>query len=169
VSSPGVSANSLASSAVTRAVGFLGFWLVLTGAHSADLPTGSVAVVAATWTSLRLLPPGTWRLSPAALIELVLRFFRQSVVAGIDVAWRALDPRLPLRPGFVTFPMRLALGPAQSTFCELTSLQPGTLPAGLDEGGALLVHCLDVGQPVLAQLADEEALLIRALGISGDG
>jgi len=30
-------------------------------------------------------------------------FLRQSIVAGIDVAQRALDPRLPLRPGFVVY------------------------------------------------------------------
>lgn len=46
----------------------------------------------------------------------------------------------------------------------LASLVPGTLPAGLDGGGAMLVHCLDVGQPVAAQLAIDEALLARAVG-----
>ena len=34
------------------------------------------------------------------------------------------------------------------------------------EGRGMLVHCLDVGQPVAAQLATEEALLMRALGIA---
>jgi hypothetical protein len=38
------------------------------------------------------------------------------------------------------------------------------LPAGSDENGALLVHCLDVGQPVAANLAREEALFSRAIG-----
>jgi multicomponent Na+:H+ antiporter subunit E len=169
VSNPGASFYDFATGAAARATGFLSLWLVLSGARPADLPTGVIAVVAATLTSLRLLPPGAWRLSPVALGELVLRFLRQSVVAGVDVAWRALDPRLPLRPGFVTYPVRLASGPALNTFCELTSLVPGTLPAGWDEDGMLLVHCLDVGKPVVTQLAVDEALLARVLGMHDDG
>ena len=30
------------------------------------------------------------------------------------------------------------------------------------------MHCLDIGQPVVAQLATEEAMLIRALGLSAE-
>jgi len=113
------------------------------------------------WRSSR--HPGPWHPRPAALARLALRFLRQSVIAGVDVAWRALDPRLPVRPGFVVYPVRLAPGPARNAFSALASLVPGTVPAGAAEGGALLVHGLDVGQPVAAQLATEEALLVRAL------
>jgi multicomponent Na+:H+ antiporter subunit E len=97
-----------------------------------------------------------------------MRFAWQSVVAGIDVAWRALDPRLPLRPGFVVYPIRLQPSPARNAFLTLASLLPGTLPTGLDENGALLVHCLDVGQPVVAQMTAEELLLARGLGVKGN-
>ena len=157
-------------SAIARAAGFLALWVVLAGADPADLPAAVLAVVAATWTSLRLLPPGDWRPRLPALAALALRFFGQSVVAGVDVGWRALHPRLPLRPGFVVYPVRLPSGPARYAFCALTSQVPGTVPAGPAEGDGLLVHCLDVGQPVVAQLATEEAMLVRALGLeSGDG
>jgi multicomponent Na+:H+ antiporter subunit E len=43
-------------------------------------------------------------------------------------------------------------------FTTLMSLLPGTVPTGSDEKEGLLVHCLDVEQPVLAQLAAEEAI-----------
>ena len=92
-----------------------------------------------------------------------MRFLYQSVVAGLDVARRALDPRLPLRPGFVTYPVGFPPGTARNAFTTLTSLLPGTVPAG-EEGGAVLYHCLDVDQPVVSQLAAEEAALSRALG-----
>jgi multicomponent Na+:H+ antiporter subunit E len=105
-----------------------------------------------------------------ALAELSLRFLGQSVVAGTDVAWRALDPRLPLRPGFVRCPIRIAPGPARSAFRAFSSLLPGTLPAGPDHGGTLLMHCLDVGQPVPAQMAEAQARFLRVLGgAPGDG
>jgi multiple antibiotic resistance protein len=55
--------------------------------------------------SQRPLPLDHWRLRPLGLAQLVLRFL-QSIVAGIDVAWRSLDPRLPPRPGFVAHLLR---------------------------------------------------------------
>ena len=159
----GGAAGSAAIRACVRAAGFLVLWLVLAGADVADLSAAAVAVLAASWTSLRLLPPGSSRLSPSALAKLTLRFAYQSVAAGADVAWRALDPRLPLRPGFVRYPVRFPPGTARNVFTTLTSLLPGTVPAGA-ERGHLVYHCLDVDQPVMSQLAAEEAALARALG-----
>ena len=144
--------------AVSRTAVFLGFWVLLSGADVANLPVGFLAAALATWASLRLIPPGVWRLQPLALAGLALRFVRQAIVAGVDVAWRAFDPRLPLRPGFVSYRVRCPDGPARSTFCTLASLLPGTVPCGV-ENGALVYHCLDIGQPVAAQLAAEEQRL----------
>lgn len=143
---------------------FLALWLVLTLGNGADLPAGIVAAIAATWVSLYLLPPSDVDLSLPAVMKFALHFFYQSVVAGVDVARRALDPRLPLRPGYVRFQCRLAQGPARSTFRTLESLLPGTLPVDSDQSGVLLVHCLDVDQPVVGQLADDEQLFRQALG-----
>ena len=151
-------------SAISRATGFFGFWLVLTGADAGDLAAGLVATVAATWASLRLMPAQQWGLRPIKLAQFALHFLRQSIVAGIDVALRALDPRLPLRPGFVVYPARLPPGMKLDTFCAIMSLLPGTLPCGPAEGNGLTIHCLDVTQPVVEQLAAEEALFMQALG-----
>jgi multicomponent Na+:H+ antiporter subunit E len=149
-----------------RGLAFLGLWLVLFGAHLADLAVGLVAAAAAAWASLRLLPPGAIWPRPAVLARLALRFLWQSVAAGLDVARRALHPDLPLRPGFVTFRPSLADGPARQAFRLLSSLQPGTLPVGPDEDGRLTVHCLDIEQPVARRMAEEEALFARALGVA---
>jgi multicomponent Na+:H+ antiporter subunit E len=137
---------------------------MISGWAPADLPVGLAAVVGATWTSLRLLPPRGSRFRLAPLAALAASFLRQSVVSGTDVAWRALNPTLRLRPGLVACPLRLPPGGERSAFCALSSLMPGTLPTGTDEHGALLVHCLDVGQPVAANLKAEERLFIRAVG-----
>jgi multicomponent Na+:H+ antiporter subunit E len=154
----------LARVAATRATLFLAFWLMISGWAPADLPVGLVAVAGATWTSLRFLPPRGSRLRIAALASLAANFLRQSIVSGADVAWRALNPRLQLRPGLVACPLHLPPGGERSAFCALSSLMPGTLPTGTDEDGALLVHCLDIGQPVAANLAAEERLFIQAVG-----
>jgi multicomponent Na+:H+ antiporter subunit E len=151
--------------AIVRLLVFAGMWIVLYGPDPAALPVGVGAALAATWTSLQLLPPGSFHPRPGSLFVLALRFVLQSVVAGIDVARRALEPRLPLRPGFVVYPIRMRPSPARNTFLSMASLLPGTLPTGLDETGALVVHCLDTEQPVVAQMAAEETRLIHALGV----
>jgi multicomponent Na+:H+ antiporter subunit E len=152
------------SAAAIRLAGLLVFWFSLSGADLANLPIGLAASAAAAWISLRLLPPASLRPQALALGTLALSFAWQSIVAGGDVACRALDPRLPLHPGFVRCLLRLPPGPIRKAFCTLSSLLPGTLPTGLDENGALLVHCLDLGQPVATQMSREETLLMHALG-----
>ena len=152
------------TSSAVRAAGFFGFWLILTGFSLANAAVGVLAAAVATRASLILLPPGPWRPRPLLLLHLALRFLCQSVSAGIDVAWRALDPRLALQPGFVVFQSRFSPGAARNTFCAITSLLPGTLPCGFDANGDLVIHCLSASQDVAPQLATEEALLLRALG-----
>ena len=155
---------------VSRAVGFFVLWTIFTGGSPTDLLAGAVAVSMATWASLRLLPPGTSGVRVPALFRLVQHFLCQSVVAGVDVARRALDPRLPVAPGFVSYPLGLQPGPARNMFTSLVSLLPGTVPIGVSENGGLLIHCLDAGQPVAAQLSAEEALFATVVGRSrGDG
>ncbi|HXX49737.1 MAG TPA: Na+/H+ antiporter subunit E [Xanthobacteraceae bacterium] len=154
---------------LARAIFFFIFWVILYGVKPADLLVGVLAAIVATWASLRLLPPGRVRLRPIALVQLVLRFPLQSIVAGIDVARRALDPRMSLRPGFVLYRPRLPSGPIRNAFCTMVGLLPGTLPSGSDEKGDLVIHCLDVSQPVAEQLATEEALLRQVLEGAPDG
>ena len=167
---PTAAAMRMPLAAARRAIGFAILWLLLAGGSPADLGACAVAVVAATWVSLRLLPPGTSRLRPVALARLALRFLHQSVIAGADVARRALDPRLPLSPGFVVYPVGLPPGPGRNMFTTLMSLLPGTVPTGPDPRDRLLIHCLDVEKPITAQLAAEEAVFAQVIGRGpGDG
>jgi len=161
-----VSANAAAlpvRAALVRGAGFFAVWVVLIGTSPSDFAAGVMAAAAATWTSLALLPPGPRRLRLMAVLSLVPHFLWQSVVAGTDVARRAFDPRLPLRPGFVACPVRFRSGSARNAFACYTSLLPGTLPVE-DDGETLLYHCLDTGQPVAAELCSEEKALAEALG-----
>jgi len=156
--------------ALTRALGFLGVWVVLSGYALVDLLPGAIAVLAATWVSLRLLPAGPNHMRPLALTKVALRFLRQSMLAGADVARCALDPKMPLDPGFIRYSTGLPPGTARNAFTALMSLLPGTVPVESDQSGALVMHCLDIRQPVTAQLAAEETLLVRITGgAPGDG
>jgi multicomponent Na+:H+ antiporter subunit E len=155
----------LPGAAAVRASLFLAFWLMISGWGLTDLPVGLAAVAGATWVSLRLLPPKRSQLRFGSLLALLVNFFRQSLASGVDVALRALSPNLNLNPGFIACPLRLPAGAERNAFCALSSLMPGTLPTGTNEGGELLVHCLDTSQPVAANLKAEEVLFMRAVGL----
>lgn len=159
---------AVARSVAARAVGFCLLWSVLSGGGPVDLVPTVVAALAAAGVSIALVPARNGRVRAGALAELVFRLPRQSVIAGIDAARRALDPGLPLNPGFVRYRVSLPRGPARNTFTTLMSVLPGTVPIGTDNNDALVIHCLDVGQPVVAQLAAEEARLARVIGRAPD-
>jgi multicomponent Na+:H+ antiporter subunit E len=148
--------------ATGRAALFFVFWLMIAGYDPANLPIGLATAALATWASLRLLPPARVRLRPSALAWFVLHFLGQSVRSGVQVAWLAFRPSMPIAPGLVTYRTNLS-GSTLSAFCAISSLLPGTLPTGSDEQGELLIHCLDVGQPVVTDLAREEAMFTRVL------
>jgi multicomponent Na+:H+ antiporter subunit E len=148
-------------SALGRLTFFLVLWLMTAGWQPKDLPIGVLAACGAAWVSMLLTPPRDGRLRPAPLVALVARFLRGSIVAGFDVAIRALTPRLRLAPGFVTFPLSVPAGGARDAFCFYESLQPGVLPTGAENDG-LMMHCLDVTQPIAAGVARDEALFRKA-------
>jgi multicomponent Na+:H+ antiporter subunit E len=146
-----------------RYVFFLSVWLMIAGWRQEDLPVGLVASALALWISLSLLPPTDVRARLAPLLELTLRFLSCSIVAGADVARRALLPRLDLRPGFVAVPFTLPSGAARNAFLVYQSLQPGTSPTSA-EGDVLQVHSLDASQPIAAAIVADETLFKKAIG-----
>src|SRR5271167_3216564 len=87
-------------SALARGVLLFALWVaLLPSAKVGDLVIGALATAGATWVSLRLLPPDTGGLRFGTLFSLVPHFLWESVLAGVDVARRALAPSLTLRPG----------------------------------------------------------------------
>ena len=160
---PQAGATSRGRVAAWRGLAYFGFWLVLMPSlKPGDLALGLVAAAGATWVSLRLLPPVCGGLRFGALLALLPHFLWESVRAGVDVGRRALSPGLPLDPGFVSCPMAFPPGFARNTFATISSLLPGSVPAG-DGDAAQIYHCLDLSQPVVEQLCEEERLFARAL------
>ncbi len=123
-----------------RTVLLAGIWAVLTGAEPKGLVVGALAVPAAVWMSLRLMPAGP-PLRPVRLARHLAGFLAGSVRGGLDVARRAVAPAMPLSPGWVAVPLAQPPGARAAIGGEL-SLMPGTLAAG-SRGEALLVHLVD--------------------------
>ena len=155
--------ETLLSTAVWRGTAFFLLWMLLMQSlKRADLAVGVLASVGATSVSLRLLPPFSGGLRFGRLLALLPHFAWESVLAGVDVARRALHPGMPLRPGFVSCPLGFPPGFARNTFATITSLLPGSVAAGEVEG-EIVYHCLDTTAPVVEQIWKEERLLARAL------
>lgn len=156
---------------LVRGIAYFLVWMIMAGGQLADVAPGLAAAVLATWISLVLLPldPAFAQVRPLAVLRLALRFVWGSVVAGFDIARRAFSPSLPLKPGYVAYPVALPPGTSRNLFTSVTSLMPGTLPTGTDESGRLIYHCLDVEQPVLQELGQEETQLVAALGAAPGG
>lgn len=138
---------------------FAALWLILTNGEAVML--GVAVVPAASWLSLRMLP-ATPPLRLLALLATVPGFIWRSLLGGLDVARRALDPRLPLDPGWIEVVVDLPDGGRVALGGEL-SLMPGTLAAG-SEGRRLLVHVLDRRQDVEGAVRTEAVRLGRAAG-----
>ncbi|SFP39860.1 Na+/H+ antiporter subunit E [Tranquillimonas alkanivorans] len=133
--------------AARRGLVLSGVWLILTSADPGAYAVGAVTVAAATWLSFRLRSP---RASPVNLLRaasLLPGFLWQSLLGGVDVARRALDPRLPLAPGWFVLPARLREGSPRVVLGGEFSLLPGTLVAGTRKD-RFLVHVLDRTRPV---------------------
>lgn len=151
------------STALWRGAAFFLLWMLLMQSlKPADLVLGVITSVGATWISLHLMPPASGCLRFGHLLALLPHFAWESVLAGVDVARRALLPRMSLSPGFVSCPLAFPPGFARNTFATITSLLPGSVPTDESEG-VLVYHCLDNTAPVVEQLWKEERLLAKAL------
>ncbi len=149
--------------AVVRGALLFGLWIVVDQSLTpGNLLVGGIAAVAATALSLWLLPPSAGRVRLGALLWLLPRFLWQSLRAGIDVAWRVFHPALPVKLGFVSYPVGLPRGAARNAFELISSLMPGSVPTDENEQ-AIEYHALDTSQPVAEQLAAEEQAYAKAL------
>jgi multicomponent Na+:H+ antiporter subunit E len=132
-------------------------WVILAERHPwSDWPLAVAVVAAALGTSLVLRPRERVRVRPLAVLRFVPWFLAQSLAGGIDVARRALSPRMPLQAGFVEVPLAAGAGLRRVAFVWVVSLLPGTAGVHLHERG-LRVHVLDCERHTLGKLRALEA------------
>lgn len=163
----------LAKTLLPRSLLFAGIWILLVGTDPMAWIVGGPALIAATIASL-LLTEGTpagragsgghsLARSLSGLPRFMPFFIWESLRGGLDVAARVMRPRLRIRPGMRIYRTRLRGHPARVLFIDCVSLIPGTLSADL-RGDQLLVHALDVGMPVDADLRRLEERVARLFG-----
>jgi multicomponent Na+:H+ antiporter subunit E len=141
---PPVRPNAVAIA--SRLLLFTLLWVVLSGGVAGSWLVGVPAIIAATAASvqMRSRKPGPGRVipRPMALLRFTGFFIWQSTRGGLDVARRAMDPRLPIAPGFVELRLDVPAGLVRIFVVDVASLLPGTLSVEL-EGDLLRLHVLD--------------------------
>jgi len=115
-------------------------WLTLTGFDALLLGLITAALGGAFGALVVPGYPYTWR--PLRLVRFLAYFLRESVAGGFDVAWRALNPRLGIQPGWLRYPLSLPHGQPRTLMVSILSLVPGTLCVDLEADDTLLVHAL---------------------------
>lgn len=110
----------------------LAIWLLLTAPFSLpELIAGAVLAVV-----VALLPTGARmvfadvKLSPravAAAVAYLFVFLAELVKANLDVAFRVLNPALPIKPGIVRITTRLKTPLARTLLANSITLTPGTI------------------------------------------
>ena len=158
------------STAVRRALIFMLVWWALAEGSLDRWPFALAMVALATFLSLALLPPPPWRLRWQALPAFVLFFFHQALLGGFDVAWRALHPQLPIKPGFSHHPLQPKPLAARLLLAWTVSLLPGTLSVEI-EPDSLEVHSLNTDlsdQALIALETKIDALFVGPLNYAID-
>ena len=151
------------SGIVIRGGLLLFFWWALSDGAISSWWIGLPAVLIALLVSLRLLPPVN--IAWLQWLKFVPFFIWLSLRGGIDVAWRAFHPRLPIDPQIIEYPLQLPPGLARVFMASTINLLPGTLSATLDHN-SMQVHILDSQQDVIAELQAVEQQVARMFGIS---
>jgi len=71
-------------------------------------------------------------------------FFWFMLVANLDVMYRVIHPKLPIRPGIVKVKTRLQSESARTALANSITLTPGTMTVDITDDGYLYIHWINV-------------------------
>lgn len=143
------------------------WWILAEGAlESAGF--GLVAVLLVGVATALLFPPSTPRLRWWRLPRFLIWFFARSLLAGLDVSRRLVQPVVPLRAGVLSVDLWLPPGAPRWWLANTLSLLPGTLSVVLQERG-IEIHGLDLDQDLRGEVVRAQAQVARLYGVSREG
>ncbi|MFA1820488.1 Na+/H+ antiporter subunit E [Virgibacillus oceani] len=80
-----------------------------------------------------------------SFIKLTIIFFRELVLANIDMIRIILKPKMDIKPGIVAIPTKLETDLEITLLAALISLTPGTLSMDFsDDSSLIFVHAVDI-------------------------
>lgn len=151
---------SLVKSAIKRVLLLVVCWWALTEGDSA-WAFGIPVILVALASSILVNPSARGPFH--GLPGFVGFFLWHSLLGGIDVARRALHPKMPLAPALIDFPLRLDDRAAVTIMIYTINLLPGTIVAEFEER-RLSIHVLDRRLPVFESLRTVEVRVAVLFG-----
>jgi multicomponent Na+:H+ antiporter subunit E len=141
----------------------IALWLVMTEGAEVG-PEAIVLLAAAVAAGMYYGPTHIYRWRPWQLVRFLLHFLHRSLLGGIDVALRAIRPRMPAQSILVRRPVRVPKGQPRTLLVSAISLMPGTLTADV-EGDELVLHLL---APEMEREVDALEARVAALFAPGE-
>ncbi len=71
-------------------------------------------------------------------------FFYYVMIANLDVVYRALHPKMPIKPGIVKIKTKLKTESGITALANSLTLSPGTLTVDLTDDGYMYIHWINV-------------------------
>ncbi len=82
------------------------------------------------------------------VVGLLLVFLYELVKSALRVAWLVVQPRMPLHPGIIAYPLRVDRDFEITLLANLITLTPGTLSVDVSaDRRYLFIHAVDVPDP----------------------
>ncbi len=115
-------------------------WWGLSQGGTEQWPLSIFFISAAALLSIIMVP--AQHMSLTGFLRFIPFYIFKSVMGGLDVAGRALRPSMPLKTGFIDYPLKLEHNTARVVFVWVVSLLPGTAGISLREK-ELRIHVID--------------------------
>ena len=114
---------------------------------------------------LKFLNPVRW----LALLVCLLVMLNDMIMSGINAAYYALHPDVPVKPGVVRLRTRLASPAARAFLASAINLTPGLLAVDVTDDGFVMVHMISADPERMRKDAERlvgrcEDLIERVMG-----
>lgn len=121
-------------------------WAAVTGSFTlVNLIFGFVLGAISLWIIRSQVGTETYFGRARRVVGLGVTFFYELVLSSIRVAWIVVQPRMPIRPGIIAFPLRVDRDFEITLLANLITLTPGTLSVDVSEDRRFLyIHAIDV-------------------------
>lgn len=148
---------------VFRATALGVVWWLLTGGGLLSWMIGIPAIILSLMVTRFLPSMPSFHFRIGGAFHFLSFFLQQSILSGIDVAMRTINPKCALAPNLIKYKFQISNGFARIFFTNTISLLPGTLSVDiLDEN--ILIHVLDEKYPNLENLQTLELKVAALFG-----
>lgn len=141
-------------------VGFTVLWLLLSNSLSWQVilvGVGVSVVLTIVYAGARYAMLGKMTPSAAvirAFVQYIPVFLRELIKSNLDVAFRVINPSLPIKPGIVEVKTKLKSPIGRLVLANSITLTPGTLTVETKDD-SLFIHWIDVSSPDIEAATQE--------------